>query len=60
MKLEMLQIIFRCTKNVLKNANFSQHTVIVYMYDLRVILLKYYEMHIKLILIMFREKINTG
>lgn len=56
MKLEMLQIIFRCTKN----ANFSQHTVIVYMYDLRVILLKYYEMHIKLILIKFREKINTG
>lgn len=56
----MLQMIFRCTKNVLKTANFSQHTVIVYMYDLRVILLKYYEMHIELILIKFREKINTG
>lgn len=38
----------------------SHNTVIVYMYDLCVILLKYYEMHIKLILIKFREEKNTG
>lgn len=47
--------LFYVVLNALKQL-ISHNTVIVYMYDLCVILLKYYGMHIKLILIKFREK----